>query len=419
MLDFKRVSIVAFLKAATALSSFFFAYIVANQYPIEEAGFFLQSYSVFIFCVLALQFGSDTFILRACGAQGIQKSTFEDSLKLALMTLTVNLSLLIIYLVFYNYFISTEMKQQDKFKILFWFLLSWPLASSSVFISMIFQGLKRNFFSSIYYSLGYTTLFILSLTTIQSTNFIKNDIVTLSVVFFICVLIFFIFSVYHYLKIFKNHISINFINNKINYISLLNLWAVSLGQMFITWGSIIISGFYLNDTSLALLNTAQRVGWVMSLTLLVINMVYAPVFSKYWFQKDMRKIESLARVSFYLLALIGFPMFIVAQTYPEEIMKLFGEEYADAATLLRIISFGQFINILTGSVAVILNMTGNERALKNIALFCSILVILTSVLLIPAYGVSGAAWSITIGLATYNIGALLMVRKKLGFWIFR
>ena len=97
-------------------------------------------------------------------------------------------------------------------------------------------------------------------------------------------------------------------------------------------------------------------------------------------------------------------------------MGFFGEGYERGSLLLLIMSLGQFVNVATGSVGYLLTMSGHEKDFRRVTLFAGPLTVILSYLLIIQYDSLGAAIATAIGLSLQNIGALFMVRKRLGFW---
>ncbi|WP_272159105.1 polysaccharide biosynthesis C-terminal domain-containing protein, partial [Vibrio algivorus] len=79
------------------------------------------------------------------------------------------------------------------------------------------------------------------------------------------------------------------------------------------------------------------------------------------------------------------------------------QQVGATTSLLTILCIGQVVNVCMGSVGLVLNMTGNERAsLKAQGIT---LVITTTLLctLVPFYQEIGAAVAISIGLVSWNI----------------
>ncbi|MDC1117185.1 polysaccharide biosynthesis C-terminal domain-containing protein, partial [Luminiphilus sp.] len=77
---------------------------------------------------------------------------------------------------------------------------------------------------------------------------------------------------------------------------------------------------------------------------------------------------------------------------------------------------GQLINVATGSVSFLLTMTGHERDIRNLAMVSGPITVACALWLIAIWGVSGAAYAMALGLTVHNLGALWMVRRRLGFY---
>ena len=118
-----------------------------------------------------------------------------------------------------------------------------------------------------------------------------------------------------------------------------------------------------------------------------------------------------------ILFIIAIPLCALLFFLSAEIL-LFGEDYVNASYLLQVLIFGQFINIICGPVAFLLNMTGNEKDMRNILLLTGILSIILGFILTFHYGVLGAAISTSTSLIIQNLLAAFYVRKRLGFNVF-
>ena len=99
-------------------------------------------------------------------------------------------------------------------------------------------------------------------------------------------------------------------------------------------------------------------------------------------------------------------------------MGIFGNSFKSGAFILVILALGQFINVITGSVGYLLMMSGNERLLRNNIIFIAVLNLTLNLLLIPKYGILGAAISTSVSLALQNIISMVIVKYRLGIWTF-
>src|SRR3546814_5644809 len=127
---------------------------------------------------------------------------------------------------------------------------------------------------------------------------------------------------------------------------------------------------------------------------------------------DLRKI---AQTSVKMILVTAGPFVLILFVAAEWIMRLFGPEFSQGANLLRILAVGQLINAATGSVGYLLMMSGHERDMRNIALGVGPLAVILALVLTPRLGATGAATATAIAVATQNIFAVYLVKRRLGF----
>ena len=96
-------------------------------------------------------------------------------------------------------------------------------------------------------------------------------------------------------------------------------------------------------------------------------------------------------------ASLGLPFF------PGKILSLFGSEYTHGALVLFILAFGQLVNIMTGSVAMLLSMTKYERELRNKTIITALIVLPFGFYLISSFGLVGAAITTSFSIALHNL----------------
>ena len=78
-----------------------------------------------------------------------------------------------------------------------------------------------------------------------------------------------------------------------------------------------------------------------------------------------------------------------------------------------------FFNLITtilGSVGTLLNMTGYQVLMRNILFISLIVNILINYLLIPPYGLVGAAIATLVSTSLWRIIANIYVYEKFNFW---
>jgi O-antigen/teichoic acid export membrane protein len=195
-----------------------------------------------------------------------------------------------------------------------------------------------------------------------------------------------------------------------------HMWVTNIMALAVLYSGVLVAGTYVESDELAYLIVAQRTAGLVAFVLMVVNTVVAPRYSRLWHEGDVLAVRRLAKLSTRAMLALALPVVVAMSVFSGFIMGLFGEGFEQGARLLIIIAVGQLINVATGSVGFLLNMTGHERDMRNVTLFSGPVTIVCAVWFTVTWGVVGAAYATALGLSLQNLGALWMVRRRLGFW---
>lgn len=158
-------------------------------------------------------------------------------------------------------------------------------------------------------------------------------------------------------------------------------------------------------------SAAFQTSAMLAIVLQGLETVYAPIFSSHIGKHDFVSLREDYRKALRWTMLISSPVIIDFLLFPELALIPFGSQYDDAASILAILCFGQFINLATGSANAILLAMGKTR----IVLLNSILYLIASVLFIGigtyVWGVKGAAIGVVGAITVPNILRVLFVYK--------
>jgi hypothetical protein len=94
----------------------------------------------------------------------------------------------------------------------------------------------------------------------------------------------------------------------------------------------------------------------------------------------------------------------------------FRSEFLRGTEALIILSIGQFINAATGPVSNILVMTGRQKLNRNLMVGTTIIAIILDLILIPIYGIVGAACVNTFGIILMNLIPFFLIKYYYGFY---
>jgi O-antigen/teichoic acid export membrane protein len=108
---------------------------------------------------------------------------------------------------------------------------------------------------------------------------------------------------------------------------------------------------------------------------------------------------------------LGIVLFIII--FHKWILGIFGNEFIVGSLFLIVLCIGQLINSMSGSVGVILQMTGYQKVFQNIVLMALVLNVILNVILIPLYGGLGAAIATVVSISSWNITGAFYLKLKM------
>lgn len=183
--------------------------------------------------------------------------------------------------------------------------------------------------------------------------------------------------------------------------------------------STVLLGLFNSDADVALYRVAALVAGVVVIILQVVNSVVAPYFSRLYAQQDIKGIEKLVAKTNKVLFLATLPIIIcIISISPWMLNVFYGDEFIAAYLPLVILTIGQGVNSLMGSVALLLNMTGHQSDVAKAMLASLLINIVLHISLLPSFGLLGAAFATTIMVIIWNILLWIKVRQRLGIRYF-
>lgn len=197
-------------------------------------------------------------------------------------------------------------------------------------------------------------------------------------------------------------------------------WRASMAPMLFISGVYIINahadllmlGLLASAHDVGVYRVATRGSQIMLFMLIAANVAAAPVFAS--LAGDRPRLQAAVTLTARIVLLFSLPMALLLVLFGEPLLRLvFGGAYAGAAAALAILAVGQLVNAATGSAAELLMMTGNERANAKVAALGVVANVGGNAVLIPAYGMEGAAVATAVSVALVNILLTVAARRKL------
>lgn len=175
----------------------------------------------------------------------------------------------------------------------------------------------------------------------------------------------------------------------------------------------IMLGILLNSTAVGIYNIAFVIASLVSFFLIVLNSVISPIISKMYYEDNLTKLSEVFKISTRWVSSASFLFFFLILILNKEILHIFGKDFESGVTVLVFIALGQIFNSITGAKFAILNMTGNVKFNLYINLIAVIINIVFNLLLIPKYGMNGAAFATMSTLFILSSLTCIFIYKKL------
>lgn len=403
-------------KLLATFAAFVLTAIVTRNLPHDDAGMFLLGFTIIAVFSVVLRLGLDNVALRFLSAHGTNEYAQEKFNRALLWTLTISLPFTILGMSISGPIAKYVFGKSEFADVLFWILPSLPCMAIFYLFSFAYQSQHRVVLTTLFQNLGVATVFITLVGTMLLSDFVNITVVLLSKLYSISSGVVLLLAVSVWLKQANVRLYITTYNDREMFSPALNLWVASLMALSVQWSGVLIAGAFHTSEDVALLTAAQRTALLTSFILMIVNIVVAPKYAKCWKEGDVNEIRRIAKLSTRGMLVIAAPVFCVMLIYPHFIMSLFGEGYAEGGHLLAIMAVGQFINVITGSVGYLLNMSGHEKDFNRVTIFSGPVAIVLALIFSNYWGVTGTAVAIAIGVGIQHLGAAVMVKKRLGFY---
>lgn len=211
-------------------------------------------------------------------------------------------------------------------------------------------------------------------------------------------------------------------NDRIHPISGRTILSISLPMLMTTTMVFIIGqtgvlmlGIFRTEAEVGYYAIAVKLATLTTFVLQAVNSMAGPKFSELFHANQMDDLFFVAKKSAKLIVFVTTPILLCLLVFGKLILgKVFGGDFSVAYPALMLLVIGQFVNSISGSSGVFMNMTGNQNILRNIMTVAACLNIGLNLWLIPYLGLNGAALAAMTSLCFWNISTLLYMKIKFG-----
>jgi len=164
------------------------------------------------------------------------------------------------------------------------------------------------------------------------------------------------------------------------------------GMVVLGYTDVILLTYYSGLKEVGLYNVALPTAKILTYFSAAIGTIFFPMFAELWAKKDKKRLRyGIENIYKYLLILI-IPFALIMFSFPTIIIRLlFGSTYIKASLALQILSIGIILFSLAMLNFNIINGLGKPKINTKIVYVAALFNLIFNFILIPKYGIIGAA----------------------------
>ncbi|MEO2060397.1 MAG: flippase [Mesonia sp.] len=406
----KGFSFLVFSLSGT-LAGYLFTLFVARNFGASVNGLIAISFSIFMMATMLGRLGIDINLVKYYSDENVIRADTGTFFKMLLKALVFS-SLIGVSVYLLRDLISIKIFGKEQLiPYLKWISFAIPLWVSTLLCASFFRAIRKN---KTYAFLNNAGRFLVTLILAVGLYYFisKDELITIQAHFYalVCLAIGSFIAVLFYLKpirIKSDYNSWKFLKESFP-MMLSSAILVVLG-----WIDTFILGIFESDDVVGIYSVSLKIATLTSFGLQAINSILAPKISAAYKQEDKITFKKLIRFSTRLNFLITLLLISVIIIFHRCILEFFGEEFLAGSIILLILCIGQVVNSLSGSVGVILQMTGHQIKFRNFVLIALITNIILNLTFTPIYGAIAIAVSTVISMALWNLLGTIYLKKKL------
>lgn len=192
---------------------------------------------------------------------------------------------------------------------------------------------------------------------------------------------------------------------------------IFLGAIYtlFNWTDSFVIGYFMTARDVGFYNAAFTLLALFGIAPEIFKQLFFPLIVKEFSRKNMLMIRELSQQVSKWIFILNVPLFLMFFTFPGVIINVvFGKEYLAAEGVLRILAVGGLLSSLSAMLTNLLSMKGKSRLILANTIFISLLDLVMNIILVPKYGLYGAAVSTTFNLILLNVILFAEVKHYVG-----
>ncbi|MDQ2714031.1 MAG: oligosaccharide flippase family protein [Chloroflexota bacterium] len=177
---------------------------------------------------------------------------------------------------------------------------------------------------------------------------------------------------------------------------------------------VLFLGALAATSQVGLYGAADRVSYFVVMPLIALNVIFSPIIAEFHSRGEHAQLANMFKIVTKWSFSLSWPIFLGCLVFHDAILGIFGAKYIAAGWVLIILAFGNLVDSGVGSVNYLLVMTGRPRVILVNTVTTVVVNVALAILLVPRYGIIGAALAAALAVVILNVVGLIEV-----YWIMK
>lgn len=173
-------------------------------------------------------------------------------------------------------------------------------------------------------------------------------------------------------------------------------------------------GAYLASQDVAVYAVASQTAAVLALILSAFESAITPTIGGLLARQQVGRLTEVSKASARWAMTLSLFVFVQLALFAGEILRLFGPTFESGALCLVILAAGHLIGSSAVSSVGIILMSGRSRAIMFTSIVVGLVLISANLLLVPRFGIVGAAWVTSFCVAASSILSAIQAGRYAG-----
>jgi O-antigen/teichoic acid export membrane protein len=194
------------------------------------------------------------------------------------------------------------------------------------------------------------------------------------------------------------------------------------GQFIMSWADRLMLGGMTYATlgmtsshDVGIYDVAFKLSMFVTIALTAVSSINAPKFAELYAMKDFERLEKVVHQSTKLIFWSTVPLLVVFFSFSTQVFSAFGDDFKKGIFCFIILCSARMVSAFTGPAATLLQMTDRQVIFMKVLSAGAVINIIMNYLLIPIYGIEGAAIATMSSVVFWNLAMVYFVKKEFGF----